>query len=143
MCHPLGERPDRPGGGPGREDQRPRKFSGGTPAETGLHRGDAATGDARAHIHANTHTHTYKAVNCFDLDKKCLIKCVRDHSRASRWLISAPVTLLCVGSHFQCDILATCSLINGALRTVTLQNTLFVSLRSKKHDECISFLIKY
>lgn len=46
MCHPLGERSDRPSGGAGREDQRPGKFSGGTPAETGLHRGDAATGNA-------------------------------------------------------------------------------------------------
>lgn len=45
MCRPLGERSDRPSGGAGREDQRPGKFSGGTPAETGLHRGDAATGN--------------------------------------------------------------------------------------------------
>lgn len=56
MCHPLGERSDWPGRGPGREDQRPRKFSGGTPAETGLHRGDAATGNA--HTRMQTHTHT-------------------------------------------------------------------------------------
>lgn len=55
-CCPLGERSDRPGGGAGREDQRPRKFSGGTPAETGLHRGNAAAG--------NAHTHTFENNIC-------------------------------------------------------------------------------
>lgn len=43
-CVSSGERPDRPGGGAGREDQRLGKFSRGAPAETGLHWGDAATG---------------------------------------------------------------------------------------------------
>lgn len=47
MCLPLGEHPDWPSRSTGREDQRPWKFSGGTSAETGLHWGDAATGDAQ------------------------------------------------------------------------------------------------
>lgn len=50
ICRPLGERTDRPSGSSGREDQRLGEFSGGTQAEAGFHRRDAATG--------NTHIHT-------------------------------------------------------------------------------------
>lgn len=47
MSIPSGERSDRPGGGSGREDQRPWEFFRGTPAETGIYGGDATTGKTR------------------------------------------------------------------------------------------------